>query len=107
MIYIHKITGAIIDSPCVISGGDWIEHADMDQGNASSSIETIENKQLNNGTEVTNIESEGDTNPDSDKTSGLDSIAKKDIMQELDALGIKYNPKSTKKALYDLMMKGK
>jgi len=27
MIYRNTKTGAIIDSPCIVSGGDWVEEA--------------------------------------------------------------------------------
>lgn len=36
----------------------------------------------------------------------LETVTKKEIMQELEAIGVKYDKKATKKELYDLMMKG-
>ena len=43
----------------------------------------------------------------SEETTGdekYDSITKAQIMQELDAFGIEYDKKSTKRVLYDLML---
>ena len=34
----------------------------------------------------------------------IDGVTKKEIMQELDAMGIEYNPRAKKEELYNLML---
>ena len=85
MIYINKKTGAMIDSPSVISGGNWEEYKD----------EVVFDSKPDN----VDVE---DSVPDD-----VDELTKKDIMQELDAFGIEYNPKMTKDELYNLMVEGR
>lgn len=85
MIYINKKTGAMIDSPSVISGGNWEEYKD----------EVVVDSKPDN----VDVE---DSVPDD-----VDELTKKDIMQELDAFGIEYNPKMTKDELYNLMVEGR
>lgn len=96
MRYIHKTTRAIIDSPCVISGGQWILEDDEP---------IVENNKIDSGAgknTAIDIKLDEDTT-DSNTGVNLDDIKKKDIMQELDALGIKYNPKDNKATLYALL----
>lgn len=85
MRYRNTKTGAMIDSPSVISGGNWEEYKD----------EVVVDSKPDN----VDIE---DSEPDN-----VDELTKKDIMQELDAFGIKYNPKMTKGELYNLMVEGR
>lgn len=85
MIYINKKTRAMIDSPSVISGGNWEEYKD----------EVVVDSKPDN----VDVE---DSVPDD-----VDELTKKDIMQELDAFGIEYNPEMTKDELYNLMVEGR
>ena len=80
--YKNTKTGAIFNSPCIIEGGDWILY--------TGETETVEvpAKEI----EVEETEKEVDS-----------GILKKDIMQELDALGIEYDKKATRDELYNLM----
>lgn len=87
MKYKNTKTGAIIDSPCIISGGDWIELKKEIQ------IEEIEAE------ETEEIEEIEDTS-----VEGLDGVTKKEIMQELEAMGIEYDPRARKETLYNLML---
>lgn len=77
--YINKKTGAIVYSSSKISGGDWVLDEEILEGKAEKSEETEE------------TEEETD-------------LSKNEIMQELDSLGIEYNPKDKKEVLYNLMM---
>lgn len=88
MRYINTKTRAIIDSPFAISGGDWIEYspAILEAEEITDKVET------DNGIDEERIiEAESD-------------ITKKEIMAELDALGIEYDSKAKKEDLYKLMM---
>jgi len=83
VIYKNKVTGAILDSPFVIFGGDWIEDKQDQELDDDAVVEDLV---------VEEIEEKAP------------SLTKGDIMKELDAFGIKYNPKAKKEDLYKLMM---
>ncbi|MGP1411470.1 MAG: hypothetical protein ACTTKD_06515 [Peptoanaerobacter stomatis] len=92
MRYRNTKTGAVIDSPCTISGGDWVVYDEN---------EIIQDKQDENKKD------DNEENQEQEESDEVAELSKKEIMQELDALGIKYNPKANKQELYDLMMKGR
>ena len=83
--YINTKTGAIISSPDVLYGENW-------------KVVGEEVKE-----EVENVEKKIKEEKDQEEKSS-DEITKKDIMAQLDALGIEYNPKAKKDELYKLMM---
>lgn len=87
MKYINTKTGAIIDSSCVIKGGDWVKYTE--QKNISEKIEET--------TEVVEVVKQ-------EQDDMIDGVTKKEIMQELDAMGIEYNPRAKKEELYNLML---
>lgn len=91
MKYKNTNTGAVIDSPCIISGGDWMVYG-------------VENKVIQAGQEDEAEEQNLEETQENDEAAELN---KKEIIQELKALGIKFNPNANKKELYDLMMKGR
>lgn len=80
MKYINTRTGAIIDSPCLISGGDWIEY-----GKQKPKKEVV--KEVKKTVEETSTD-----------------LTKEEVMNELDALGMEYNKKAKKEDLIKLMM---
>lgn len=90
MRYINTKTGAIIDSPCLISGGDWIEEIKNEVEEDQEVEEVIEDEVVEEVIE--------------EPIDNFDGITIKEIKQELDALGIKYDPKARKQELYDLML---
>ena len=90
MQYKNTKTGVTFSSPCVVSGGDWV--LVDDEINMAEETKSPNNE----STEILTFKNEA--------SAGLEGITKKQIMQELDAFGIKYNPSSKKKELYDLMM---
>lgn len=92
MRYKNTKTGSVIDSPCTISGGDWVVYDEN---------EVIQNKQDENKKD------DNEENQEQEESDEVAELSKKEIMQELDALGIKYNQKANKQELYDLMMKGR
>lgn len=83
MKYFNKKTGAILDSPSKIYGGNWIEY-DKKDNIQESPKEKIEVKKA--------VEE-----------SSTD-LTKEEIMNELEALGIDYDKKAKKEDLIKLMM---
>ena len=61
MIYKNIVTGAIIDSPCLISGGDWEEVKET----TTEEVEIEEEEETN--TEEVEIEEEEETNTEEAK----------------------------------------
>lgn len=94
--YKHIKTGAIIYSPFKIVGKNWVEVTENEV------VETAEQKII-----TKEAKKEAKETAQEEKDDNIDGITKKEIMQELDAMGIKYNPRATKKELYDLMMQGR
>lgn len=83
MKYINKKTGAILDSPSKIYGGDWVEYTKKDAQEETPHVEkSVKPEQVGNESDLT----------------------KADIMNELDALGIEYDKNAKKEDLYKLMM---
>ena len=94
MRYFNTLTKATIDTEFKISGGDWVLEDELEKVVADIVVDTVDDKQK----EVEQV-SEGTTG---DET--YDSVTKAQIMQELDAFGIEYDKKATKRVLYDLML---
>lgn len=87
--YVSKKMGAIIETNCVLSG-DWVlfEPQSIPEVKKVAQIEVKEvrtDDPLENDAQFKNINIE-------------------QIKQELDAFGVKYDPKAKKKELYDLML---
>lgn len=89
--YINKKTGAIIEPPSPVNGGEWEVYSEE----AEEIVEVVE----------TIKEPEAEETAE-DAPAGLEDITKDDIMQELDAMGIEYNSKLKKADLYKLMTEG-
>lgn len=83
MRYINKKTGAILDSPSKIYGGDWIEYDKKDD------VQEVPEEKV----EVKKTVEESSTD-----------LTKEEIMNELEALGIDYDKKAKKEDLIKLMM---
>lgn len=83
MRYFNKRTGAILDSPSKIYGGNWVEYDKKDEAQEEPT-EKVEVKE-----EVKKESSE---------------LTKEEVMNELDALGIDYDKKAKKEDLIKLMM---
>ncbi|MGV3085044.1 hypothetical protein [Enterococcus dispar] len=95
MEYRNKKTGIVIDIQSKLSGEDWevVENKKTVQQDVKPA-EQIEN--------VDDIEAISEETPTGN--TDIDDINRKDIMQELDAMGIEYNSRAKKQELYDLMM---
>ncbi|MDT2515709.1 hypothetical protein P7D79_15900 [Enterococcus avium] len=92
MEYKNTKTGVTFSSPFVISGGDWIR---IDGEPVTNSIVSEKTQTV--------------AEPEKDDTANIASddladVTKKEIMQELDAMKIKYDPRAKKQELYDLMI---
>ena len=90
--YYNTKTRAIIDSPLVISGENWIKYEDKDQ------VEETETAIVED--EIVEEAEEKET----EKSSAGKKITKTDIENELEALGVEYDKKATKDELYALLM---
>lgn len=91
MRYLNTLTKATFDTYFKFSGKNWV-------------LEDYAKKQALENDKV-GIEENQDEQV-SEETTGdetYDSITKDQIMQELDAFGVEYDKKATKRALYDLM----
>lgn len=97
MLYRNKKTGAFIDTESKLSGV-WEEYI------PSYRPELIEKPK--NDIEVNKVEKIKEQKSKVDDIS-FDDVKISDIKQELDALGIKYNPKAKKQELWNLMMEGR
>ena len=89
MLIKNMRTGAIIDCPFAFTGADWIIAGD---------------EKIPDGAEKQRKEEHVEMKEVPDKADASDSMTKADIMQELDSLGVSYDKKASKKALYTLMM---
>lgn len=81
--YINTKTGVVLDSPCAIFGGDWVDADNIPDAPATKDKTPVDETSV------------PDAAPD---------MTKEEIMNELDALGIKYDPKAKKDELYKLMI---
>lgn len=117
MEYKNTKTGATFSSPCVVSGGDWILVEDQKDPNEDTKKfkQAADNGQKENDQVEEQVDQESKDNQqeqepeDQEPKTGteFDTITVKQIKQELDAFGIKYDPRAKKQVLYDLMMQGK
>lgn len=90
--YYNTKTRAIIDSPLVISGENWIKYEDKDQ--IEETVTAIVEDEIVEEVKEKEIE----------KPSAGKKITKADIENELEALGVEYDKKATKDELYALLM---
>lgn len=90
MRYINTVTKATVDTDFEISGGDWV----------------LENELKTEDAPETEVKSEEVKAPEQETTGdeAYDAITVDQIKQELDAFGIEYDKKATKRVLYDLML---
>ncbi|EKF50913.1 hypothetical protein [Lactococcus garvieae] len=104
MQYKNQKTGVVIDTPCIINGGDWVPH--VDKAKKVVEVEEVQKEQEDTETvETEPVEQEAVVEGAEETTDNVpEEITKAQIMQELDAFGVKYNPRDKRQALYDLMI---
>ncbi|WP_347979344.1 hypothetical protein [Lactococcus formosensis] len=99
MQYKNKKTGVVIDTPCIINGGDWAPH--VEKTKKVVEVEEVQKEQE----DTKPVEQEVVVEEPEETTDDVpEEITKAQIMQELDAFGVKYNPRDKKQVLYDLMI---
>ena len=91
MRYLNTLTKATFDTDFNFSGENWVLEDDAKKKALENDKVGIEENQAEQVSEETT----------GDET--YDSITKDQIMQELDAFGVEYDKKATKRVLYDLM----
>ena len=116
MRYKNTRTGAVIDSLCNISGKYWVKVEGPasdeekvkieDNGSGEEKVNIDEPEKVTDTPDVKQIVEEVVDEID-DSVDGIDGITVKQIKQELDAFGIKYDPRLKKQELYELMLNGK
>lgn len=94
MEYRNKKTGFVFFSDCKVSGENW-ELVDND---SKAEVEKAEEEVV--GEDEESVVDEEIV----EEAEGLSNIKVDEIKQELDAMGIEYNPRAKKQELYDLMM---
>ncbi|MDT2593656.1 hypothetical protein P7D29_01845 [Lactococcus petauri] len=104
MQYKNKKTGVVIDTPCIINGGDWVSH--VEKTKKVVEVEEVQKEQEDTKpVETEPVEQEVVVEEPEETTDNVpEEITKAQIMQELDAFGVKYNPRDKKQVLYDLMI---
>ena len=95
--YISRKTGAIIETECQLLG-DWVKFED--RANDEEKVSSDVPDKVTDTPDVNQIVVD-------DSADGIDGITVKEIKQELDAFGIKYDPRMKKQELYELMLNGK
>ena len=104
MKYQNTKTGAIFDSPCIVSGGNWIKVVTKITREVIA-LENIEPEEVRQ--ESIQEETEQQETEVANEVEVPKEITRVQIMQELDAEGIEYDKKANKQTLYNLMMQGK
>lgn len=94
MRYFNTLTKATIDTEFKISGGDWV----LENESKEAVVDTQANDADSKKPEQEQVVEESNVD------GNYDWITKDQIMQELDAFGIRYDKRANKQVLYDLMM---
>ncbi|MGN2263918.1 hypothetical protein [Lactococcus lactis] len=94
MRYFNTLTKATIDTEFKISGGDWV----LENESKEAVVDIQANDADSKKTEQEQVVEESNVD------GNYDRITKDQIMQELDAFGIRYDKRANKQVLYDLMM---
>ncbi len=94
MRYFNTLTKATIDTEFKISGGDWVLENESKEAVVDIQANDADSKKAEQEQVV----------EESNVDGNYDWITKDQIMQELDAFGIRYDKRANKQVLYDLMM---
>ena len=101
--FVSRKTGATIETECQLLG-DWVKYEN--RRNNEEKVNTDEPDKVTDTPDLKQIIEEVVEEVD-DSSDGIDGITVKEIKQELDAFGIKYDPRMKKQELYELMLNGK
>ena len=94
MRYFNTLTKATIDTDFKISGGDWVLENESKEAVVDIQANDADSKKAEQEQVV----------EESNVDGNYDWITKDQIMQELDAFGIRYDKRANKQVLYDLMI---
>lgn len=94
MRYFNTLTKARIDTDFKISGGDWVLENESKEAVVDIQANDADSKKAEQEQVV----------EESNVDGNYDWITKDQIMQELDAFGVRYDKRANKQVLYDLMM---
>ena len=94
MRYFNTLTKATIDTEFKISGGDWVLENESKEAVVDIQANDADSKKPEQEQVV----------EESNVDGNYDGITKDQIMQELDAFGVRYDKRANKQVLYDLMM---
>ena len=94
MRYFNTLTKATIDTDFKISGGDWVLENESKEAVVDIQANDADSKKAEQEQVV----------EESNVDGNYDWITKDQIMQELDAFGIRYDKRANKQVLYDLRM---
>ena len=94
MRYFNTLTKATIDTEFKISGGDWVLENESKEDVVDIQANDADSKKAEQEQVV----------EESNVDGNYDWITKDQIMQELDAFGVRYDKRANKQVLYDLMM---
>lgn len=94
MRYFNTLTKATIDTDFEISGGDWVLENESKEAVVDIQANDADSKKAEQEQVVEESNIDGN----------YDWITKDQIMQELDAFGVRYDKRANKQVLYDLMM---
>lgn len=103
--YKNTKTGAVISSSCKVSGGDWVlcDKEPLKEENRIEEVESVKKEEVSAKESVKEQKKVKEAKKDESNESS-DGVTKKQIMQELDAMGIKYDKNDRKDVLYKLMI---
>ena len=101
--YVSRKTGATIETECQLLG-DWVKFENRPSNEEKVNVD-VPDKVSDTPDAKQIVEEVAEVIDDS--ADGIDGITVKQIKQELDAFGIKYDPRLKKQELYELMLNGK
>ncbi|MBU5370251.1 hypothetical protein [Enterococcus avium] len=101
--YINKKTKTVIDVDSVLRG-DWVEVGSQNQPLKTEEKPVIEDTAANELLEEIEQPEKPSEESTTEDSEGIADVTRKDIMQELDSMGIEYDNRAKKQVLYDLMM---
>ncbi len=97
MRLINERTGAVVEAPISFGGGDWVSYEESKKGKHLKS-KTVEDSSPAPAEQLVNILADR-----TDESPDTSDLSKAEIMRELDAFGVAYNPRAKKADLYKLM----
>lgn len=105
MEYRNKNTRITINTNCKIAGNDWELVGKQDKSKTTNQQVAEEQENITAPADQQEQTESQDEELAAANAAGIEDVTVKEIKAELDALGVEYDPKAKKPALYALMMK--